>query len=155
MSTVNQNAVKYGVVSGDGMKKLHYPITHASFPVKQGELVYLDTSAHIVKPVASDANAATLAGVALQPSGVSSGLDNSTAPAEKTVMVGWDVVAFFKTTAAETYVPGTPVYIGADAQTITTVAGSNMIGRVVLPATVSSVTGATGVTVDVLVKSAL
>lgn len=154
MSTVNQNAVKYGAISGDGMKKIHFPVS-SSFEIKQGELVYLDTSAHIIKSLDSDAHAATLAGVALAPSKISSNIDLSTAPAEKTVMVGWDVVAFFKTTAAETYYHGTPVYIGADAQTITTVAGSNMIGRVVLPAGVSSVAGATGVTVDVLVKSAL
>lgn len=161
MATVNQNAVKYGVGSGEGYDKVVHPCNDASFPIKQGELVYLDTSAHIIKPVASDANAATLAGVALQPSHVSSNLDNSSAiSAQKSVVVGSKVVAFFKTTAAETYHHGDLVYVGADAQTITTVAGSNAIGRVVFSpalnaAGVTSITGASGVTVDVLVKSAL
>jgi hypothetical protein len=154
MSTVNRNAVKYGSVGGQGFSQLHMPVTHASFPIKQGELVYLDTSAHIIKPIASDANAATLAGVALQPSVASSNIDN-VATGEPAVIVGWDVVCSFKTTAAETYLPGLPLYIGADAQTVTTVAGSNSLGRVVLPIGVSTLTGAAGVTVDVLVKSVL
>lgn len=152
MATVNQNPVQYGVVGGQGFKQLHMPV-NASFPIKQGELVYLDTTAHHIKPAASDANYATGLGVALQPSVASSNLDNSSAPAEKAVMVGWDVVASLKTTAAETYYHGTAVYMGADAQTITTVAGSNQVGSVVLPSGVASVTGASGLLIGVLVKS--
>ena len=71
------------------------------------------------------------------------------------MQVGWDLVAQLKSTASETYYPGTVVYIGADAQTVTTVAGSNRVGIVVLPVGVSSVSGAAGVNVPVLVKSAV
>jgi hypothetical protein len=92
-------------------------------------------------------------GVALAPSAVSSNLDLSSAPVEKAIMIGWDLVAQLKTTAAETYLPGIAVYIGADAQTITTVAGSNLVGHIVLPVGVTSVTGASGVLVGVAIKS--
>ena len=161
MATVNQNAVKYGIGSGEGYDKVVHPCNDASFPIKQGELVYLDTTAHIIKPIASDANAATLAGVALQPSHVSSNLDNSSAiSAQKSVVVGSKVVAFFKTKAADVYHHGDLVYFDTDAQTVTVTAGTNAIGRVVFSpalnaAGVTSITGAAGVTVDVLVKSAL
>lgn len=154
MSTVNTNVVSYGIINGQGFKQVHAPISN-SFPINQGDLVYLDTTAHLAKAAASDANAATLLGVALTPYKVSSNLDNSGAPAEKAIMVGWDVVAGLKTTAAETYYTGTVVYLGADAQTVTTVVGTNKIGTVLLPVTISSLTGAAGVTVPVVVKSAV
>lgn len=153
MATSNKNVVQYGVVGGQGFKQLHMPITHATFPINQGDLVYLDAAAHIIKALDTDAHAAAAVGVALQPSAVSSNLDLSTAPAQPAIMVGWDLVATLKTTAAETYYHGTTVYLGADAQTITTVVGTNAIGVVVLPVGVSSVTGASGVSVGVLVKS--
>lgn len=154
MATSNTNVVSYGIINGQGFKQVHAPIS-SSFPINQGDLVYWDSAAHLAKPIASDANAATNMGVALTPSKVSSNLDNGAAPAEKAIMVGWDVVATLKTTASETYYTGTVVYVGADAQTITTVAGSNAIGTVLLPVTQSSVTGAAGVTVPVVIKSAV
>lgn len=152
MATANYNAVSYGTIGGQGFSQLHIPVS-SSFEIKQGELVYLDVAAGLGKPVASDANVAVLMGVALQPSKVSSNLDNSTAPAEKTVMVGWDLVAMLKTTAAEVYNYGEVVYLGADAQTVTVVVGTNSIGRVILPAGVTSVTGAANVLVPVYVKN--
>lgn len=154
MSTVNTNVVSYGIINGQGFKQVHLPIS-SSFVINQGDLVYWDASAHVAKALDTDAHAATKAGVALAPSKVSSNLDNTGAPAEKAIMVGWDVVANLKTTAAETYYTGTTVYLGADAQTITTVVGTNAIGVVLLPVTAASVTGAAGVTVPVVVKSAV
>jgi hypothetical protein len=152
MSTTSVNPVVYGPFAG-GLKQLHLPCANSTNPVNQGDLVYLDSSAHIVKPVDSDAHAASLAGVALQPSAPTSNIDNSSAPALPALMVGMEVVASLKTTASETYVTGTPVYIGADAQTITTVSATNKIGIVILPPAVSSVTGAAGVRVPVYIKS--
>lgn len=152
MSISNINAVSYGVTNGQGFKQLHVPV-NASFPILQGSLVYLDAALHYAKPLDTDAHAASLLGVACQPSVVSSNLDLSTVPGQPDIIVGWDVVASFKTTAAETYVTGTVVYVGADSQTITTVVGSNKVGTVVLPITQTSITGAAGVSVGILVKS--
>lgn len=153
MATSNFNAVSYGRENGQGFSQVHIPVNNATFPINQGDLVYLDTTAHIGKSLDSDAHAAASMGIALGPSAVSSSLDNSSAPAVPGIMVGWNVVANMKTTASETYVYGTKVYLGADAQTITTVVGTNLIGTVILPVTQSSVTGASGVRVPVMVRN--
>lgn len=159
MSTVNSNNTVYGIVSGEGFKKLQMPCADATSAVHQGDLVYFDSSAKIVKPLV-DGSAASFCGMALQPSAVSSSLDNSTAPAQQALMVGGSgILALLKTTAAETYSYGTSVYVGADAQTITTVnPGSGVVvGTVILPigAAAATVTGAVGVSVQVLLKPAI
>lgn len=147
----NVNSRKYGILNGSGGLQVFAPVNNATFPISQGDLVYWDAGASIAKRVGVDANAATLLGVALQPSAVSSNIDLSSAPAEKGIMCEALAVHSFKTTAAETLNHGEKVYIGADAQTVTTVAGSNAVGIVQLPPNVTSVTGAAGVNVDVLV----
>lgn len=150
MATVSNNNIVTGVVSnGSGFSQLQVKVNHASFPINQGDLVYLN--AGIAKVVASDANATTLLGVALQPSAPTSSLDNSSAPAAKAIQVGFGCRALLKTTASETYADGTLVYAGADAQTITTVGGTHPVGVISLPSDVASVTGAAGVSVQVLV----
>jgi hypothetical protein len=148
----NVNRTKYGAVSGEGYFKLALKCVHSAAPIEQGDLVYWDSTNHRVTKLDSDAHAASLAGIALQPSVISSNIDLASAPAEQTVAVGFGCVAELKTTAAETYYTGTVVYIGADSQTITTVAGANAVGTVVLPAGVASVTGAAGKGVNVLIK---
>ena len=52
------------------------------------------------------------------------------------------------TTSGETYVHRTPVFMGADTHTVTTISAGRLIGRVHLPDG-SSVTGATGTKVAV------
>lgn len=59
-------------------------------------------------------------------------------------------VHFFKTTTGETYVHLTPVYQGADQQTVSTVGATVFIGRCWLPDG-STVTGAAGTPVNVLI----
>lgn len=151
MATTNTNRLSYGILAADGLVKLILKVTHASFPVNQGDMVYFDNAANIVKALDTDANAANLAGVALDPSAVSSNIDNGLAPAVKAIAVGCGGVFFMKTTAAETYTDGDPMYVGADAGTVTSVAATNSVGKVLLPSNVSSITGATGVTVPVLI----
>lgn len=151
MATTNTNRSLYGIYAADGMIKIQLKCTHASFPINQGDLVQLDNAANIAKVLTNDASAEFLAGIALEPSAVSSNLDNSGAPAAKAIAVGVGVVSGMKTTAAESYTDGDLVYVGADAGTVTTVAGTFAVGRVLLPSNVSSVTGATGVTVPVLI----
>ena len=153
MSTTSKNTLKYGAFSAEGFLKVGLKCDHANFPIHQGDLVYLNGGK--AKALDTDGNAASLAGVALQPSAVSSSIDNSSAPAQKAIQVGCGLVAELKTTTSEVYADGDLVYIGADAQTVTSVAGSNPVGRVLLPSNVSSVTGASGVTVDVLVYGRL
>ena len=153
MPTSNVNRLSYGAVGGLGAKTLHMPVDYVNFPVHAGDLMYMDQTAHLAKPLDSDAHAATLLGVAAQPSQVSSSIDNGSIPGEKAVVVQSSAVFQLQTTASDVYYPGTPVYAGADAQTITAVVGSNIIGWVILPVGVASVTGAAGVSVGVYVRS--
>lgn len=154
MATVNMDNIVKGCVSLQGfMIHPDVKVNHASFPIKQGELVMLD--AGIAKPITADADVAKQIGVALQPSAVSSNLDNSSAPAEKTIQVAYGVIASFKTVAADVYTDGVPVYYSTDAQTVTSTIGAltQLIGVVRLPPAVASITGATGVMVPILVYS--
>lgn len=159
MATSNTNSTYYGAISQEGFKKIQMPCTDSVSSVNQGDLLYFDGTAKIVKPL-TDANAASFCGQALQPSKPSSNLDNSGALAQQALMVGGaGLVCLLKTTAAETYSYGTAVYVGADAQTITTVdPGSHVvIGHVILPigAAAATVTGAVGVSVQVLLSPAI
>jgi hypothetical protein len=157
MSVANVNAIKTGIVNGQGFPQVHAPVNDSTAPIVQGALCYFDGT--IAKPLDTDAHAATLLGVSLEPSHVSSNLDNGTIPAPKLVQFGYQCVAQLKTTAGETYTHGQALYIGADSQTILNTVGANThpVGYVYLtPAQIAagvSVTGAAGVTIGVLVGS--
>lgn len=124
-----------------------YPIlTDGTSDINGGDLVYFDTSAKVVKSATSDGNCATLAGVAengsfIQPYSAKKYFDRIPVVAKGIVKM--------QTTTSETYNEGTAVYFGADAQTITTVAGTNIIGYVKMGPGQTSVTGGAGVEVQV------
>lgn len=144
---------------GFDVKKLNYPhIIDGTFDYNQGDLLYFDASAKIVKALDSDAHAAYLAGVALRSAFLApySAQNLAGGPAlqknyYQNALVGIGCIASFKTTVGETYEDGTALYLGADAQTVTTVAGAHSIGVVKLPNGGSAITGAAGVEVPVLV----
>lgn len=145
----NVNRVVKGAQGGQGFSEIALPCADATTPVAQGDLVYLDASAHILKPVTSDALAANFAGLALQPSKINSGVDNTTAAVPTSLMVGYSgLIASLKTTAAEVYTVGQLLYIGADAQTVTNVSGTNSIGKAL-----EAKTGAASVEIKVFIKS--
>lgn len=141
-------------------QKTPYPIkTDGTADINQGDLCYIDTSAHVAKALGSDGNAATLVGVAADTSFRNLyGTKNYDTGILQVYSAG---LFFFNTTASETYNEGTKVYYGADAQTVTNVPGTNALGVCKMRAGVSSVTGASGTTVDIQivpqwpVKSAL
>lgn len=133
---------------------LVYPnLTDGNSLINQGDQVYFDTSANVVKPVASNANAATFAGVAgdrswMNPYG-------TTLYPQGSIPVWKDGIFTFKTTAAETLEMGDAVYVGADAQTVSDQdpGSGNIIGYVWLRPGQSSITGASGTNVEVLIKA--
>ena len=147
----NVNSHSYGLIDGQGGYNLPGPCDHAVSAIEQGDLVYFDTADHLVKRAASDANCATLVGVSKQPSQVSSSIDNSGAPKEKQVQVSAAAIHWMPTTAAEVYNTGDLVFIGDSSKTVTKVAATNAVGRVILPPGQSAVTGAAGVSVPVLI----
>lgn len=144
---------------GFDVKKLNYPLSAGgSFDFNQGDLLFFDAAAKYVKPVASDANAAYLVGVALRPAFLAPYTAQNLAAGPgiqknyyQDALVGIGCIASFKTTVGETYEDGTVLYIGADAQTVTTVAGAHSVGVVKLNSGGDAVTGADGVEVPVLV----
>lgn len=153
MATLAQDNVVKAI--GFDVRKLSFPLDNSgSNDFNQGDLLYWDSSAKVVKALVTDGNAATLAGVALKSSALSLYVNQTTGSAVKNyepmALVGIGCIVRLKTTAAETLTHGLAVYAGADAQTVTTVAGSNPVGYVQLDQSQSSITGAAGVTVNVL-----
>lgn len=155
MTTSNRSQPLKGVVSGEGfLEHDSVPVNDATAHINQGDLVYWDSSAHIAKPLDTDGHAATLLGVALKASIINSNIDNSSQSSQPDITVGYGAVADMFTTASEVYAHGVKLYAGADAQTVTNVAGSNPVGVVQLKSGQAAPTGGSGVKVNVLVYSA-
>lgn len=134
-TTSGNNVVKPG-------KVLEYPITQG-VDFNQGDLVYSNSG--IATVAASDANCQYLIGV----SRLASPMDPApygTAVYPNYAEIEYGGVYSFKSTVGESYAHGTALYIGADAQTVTTVAGTYSIGKVYQPDG-ATLTGAAGVKV--------
>jgi hypothetical protein len=128
-----------------------------SFDYMQGDLLYWDSTVQYVKPLDSDAHAANLVGVALRSAYLapyySMQLSGGPGPVKNYfdwALIGFGDVYSFFTTAGDSYVPGQSVYFGADAQTITNVAATKVIGTIWNPAG-GAIAGGAGVMVNVLV----
>lgn len=130
-----------------------YPIDQTGAAAfNQGDLVYFDTSAKVLKALDSDAHAADLAGVALISSALALYTDALTGAAksnvEPKVPVGFGDVFNFTGVAGDSYAHMDAVYYATDAQHVTAVGASHLIGYVWLPLG-NTLTGA--VTVPILV----
>lgn len=136
-------------------KSLSYPIlTDGSGDYNGGSMVYYDSVAGGLKEL-TDANAANFAGVAQDSAEIAIYVDTTTGLAKKEYRGSGEIligqIHFFKTTLGDTYVHGSPVYVGADAQTITLVnPGSGKIVGYAWLDHGGSVVAASGVTVNVL-----
>lgn len=128
-------------------------LTNGTADINQGDQVYVDTSAHCVKAVASDANAQFFRGVAADTS-FRNLYGTKQYPDSGTIQVYVAGIFFFNTTSGDTYTDEDKVYVGADAQTITNTAGGNTyeLGVIKLRPGVSSLAYAAGVTVDVQIQ---
>jgi len=138
-TTSGNNIVKPGRV-------LEAPRT-AGVDFNQGDLVYSNSG--VTTAAASDANCQYLIGVAR----VASPFDPTpygTAVYPAYAEVDFGGIYAFKTTVGETFEHGIPVYIGADAQTVTSTAGANVypVGKIDNPSGVN-ITGAAGVMVNI------
>jgi len=147
MSTTSQNNQIHNEST-----PLYYPVlTTGASDINQGDLVYYDSSAHVVKPVDTDGHAATYAGVALQQSKLN--VYGTAGYPQGGIQVATRGIFKFKTTAGDTLNHGDAVYIGADAQTVTNTAGGStaILGYVWLRPQQSAVTGAVGTNIEVLI----
>ncbi len=155
-TTAQDNLVK---ATGFDVRKVEYPVDTAGLSTfNQGDMTYFDTSTNLLKALDTDGHASAFAGVALKSSQLSLFVNQNTGSATTNVeprgLVGVNGIFSFKTTAAETYKEGTVLYIGADAQTVTTVAGSNSVGIIKQrsgAANAAAVTGASGTSIDVMI----
>jgi len=140
MSTTSQNNQVF-----DKSSPLWYPVlTDGTYDINQGDVVYWDSSAHVVKPVDSDAHAAYVAGVALQQS--SSKVYGTTVYPTGGIQVATQGVFKFKTITGDTINHGDALYFSTDAQTVTNTAGgmSYPFAYAVLKPGQSAIAGATG-----------
>ena len=157
MPTISHDNIVKAV--GFDVRKLNYPLSNGgSFDFNQGDLLFFDSSAAYVKPLDTDAHAANIVGVALRSAFIAPYTAQNLAAGPgiqknyyNDALVGFGCIASLKTTVGETYVDGTVLYIGADAQTVTTVAGNHSVGVVKLPSGGDAITGAVGQEVPVLV----
>jgi len=130
MSTTQQNNVALLLE----LPVMFPAIQDGTFDIKGGDLVYFDTSAHILKTLDTDAHGDYFAGMALNGSKYSPapyGLDKYF-PA---VPVAQKAIVRMSATVGETYYHGQAVYLGADAQTIKNTAGgyTRILGYVSMP----------------------
>ncbi len=131
-----------------------YPIaTDGNSDINQGDQVYLDTSAHLVKPLGTsdDTNAATFVGVAMDGSYIQPYSQKKYSDQIPVLTKG---ICRFNSTTGDTYHDGDAVYVGVDAQTVTNTVGglTKKIGYVKLAPGITSIAGAAGVTVEIEIQ---
>lgn len=148
MATTAQNNI---VIEG---RALPFSVkTDGTADINQGDQVYVDTSAHVVKSLGAndDTNAANFVGVAMESSYIN---PYGTKMYSAQIPVMLDGVATFNTTSGDTYNEGDAVYVGADAQTVTNTVGglTKKIGFVKMRPGQSAVAGGSGVTIDVAIE---
>ncbi len=148
MATVQQDNVVIELAT-----PVPYPVkVDGTADINGGDLVYFDTSAKVVKSLDnSTTHAAACAGLAKNGSYIQ---PYSTKEYFNQIPVLQKGIVSLNTTAAETYSEGDPVYYGGDAQTITNVdpGGATLLGYVKLGSGQSTLTGASGVKVNVLLR---
>jgi len=140
-----------------GVSQLTYAlINDGTFDFNQGDLLYWDSSAHIVKALDSDAHAATLVGVAVRAAYLAPyvSFGQASGPAMQKsyydcALVGFGCVASFYSTNAETYYDNDQVFYSSDAQTLTKTdpGAGHPVGVVKMPSGSASLTIAGGATV--------
>jgi hypothetical protein len=138
-----------------GFKIFDVKVNAATFPIKQGSLVVWDAVAGIAKEAAAAAIGDKLLGCSENTVPVASNIDNGVTPIQYSINACYGDVFSMGATTGESYVDFDPVYVGADAQTITKVnAGSQVaIGYVKLPSGTASIAGSAGVKVPVYLFS--
>ena len=111
------------------------PLIDATVSFNQGDLLYLDTSGHLIKAVTSDSNGATFLGISratIVSGKLVSPYQGTAVDAAQAIsdIAGpqFGVVAKMKLKSGDTFNPGIAVYAcSVDAQTVSST-GSNIIG---------------------------
>jgi hypothetical protein len=154
MSTIAQNNI-VREVAPKSLFESALPVLSSAVTFNQGDLIAFDNTNKVLKAVTGTGDGAQILGVApntvvngLMPSPVQGTAVDGSAAIEDMAGPIYGVVAFFKATAGDAWNPGDPAYIGADAQTVTSVAGGSSIGVYQGKAVASA---ASGTNLDILV----
>lgn len=160
MSTSQNNIVRS--VAPKSVFESAKPVLSSAVTYNQGDLIYFDTSAKLIKPVAVTGNAATVIGVARQkivsgiaPSPYQGTLTDSSEAISDVAGPVYGVVAFMTLTTGDAFNPGDKVYMVASApQTVTSSDPGNgySVGIFQGAAVASAAAGQTG---DILIGSRL
>ena len=133
MPTVAKNRI-VRQVAPKSMFEAAKAVINSTCAWNQGDLLYFDGVANLLKPLASDANAASHVGIARQtlvagkPKPVYQGTDvDASAAIEEVAGPQVGVIARMKLKSGDTFNPGDAVYYGGDAQTVS-VTGTNAVG---------------------------
>lgn len=117
----------------------------AASAINSGDMVYWNATAKAAHPYTLDANGAYFMGVSLD----TTPMDVIATDYLPTVNVRTRGQFAMKSTAGDTYNPGDPVYVGADAQTVTNTAGgmTTKVGTIAMDPSMVALAGGAGVTV--------
>lgn len=117
--------------------------------INSGDMMYWVPGSGYYDVCDTDGKAAAFAGVSNDTDPVTS--LNERTPETRGIRINRHGIFEFFTTSGETYVEGTPVHVGADAQTVST-AGANIVGYAIMPDMITSIAGASGVKVPVAIQ---
>ena len=155
MATTKKNNIVRGGAQARSVFPSALNLISSAISFNQGDLCYLDTTNHLIKPLDSDAHAAYALGVAVNTivSGklVSAYQGTAVDAAQAIEDVSgpvYDVIANFKLKSGDSFVAGQAVYYGGDAQTVSST-GTNVVG-IFQDAAITAGSGSTG---NVLVKN--
>lgn len=133
MPTIAKNRIVRSVSPGSIFENAK-PVVSSAISWNQGDLLYFDGATNLLKPLASDATAATICGIARQtivsgkPVSPYQGTAVDAAQAiEALAGPQHGVVAKMLLKAGDSFAPGDLVFYGGDAQTVSTV-GTNLVG---------------------------
>jgi hypothetical protein len=152
MATTAQNNLLFAI--GGNPRGLRWPIiSSGSFDINQGDLCWFDTSVYQIKSLDSDAHAQYLAGVASQTSFIN---PYGTKEYFPDIVVYFGAVFYFGTVSGDTWQNGTSAYFSTDAQHVTAVSASHVIGYAYLNTTgtigtAPTLAGGSGVNVPIFV----
>lgn len=113
-----------------------------------GDCIYFDWNNQVYEVCDSDYLAYSFSGVSNDTNPIPS--LNEDAAATRGIRINRHGIFEFYATSGDTYLEGIWVYVGADAQTVTT-SGNNPIGIAVMPDMIQSITGGVGVKVPVAI----
>lgn len=124
-------------------------VISSAISYNQGDLLYLDTTNHLIKPLDSDAHGANVLGVARQTlvngKPISAFQGTSVDAAQAIVDIAgpqYGVIALLNLKSGDTFNPGAFVYYGTDAQTVSAT-GTNPVG-IFQDAAITASSGSTG-----------